>query len=490
MKRQRLIILITAIIIYFILVAVVWDYSIDDAFVTFRYAEHLADGHGLVFNIGEKPVEGYSNFLWLLILALVYKLGLATYLTAKILGIALFLVSALIWFFLFCRTEGYLWLIGPLLLITPYTSFWAVSGLELGLHAMLLAGAVFSLFRKSLWSIPFTSALVMTRSEGAVIGLILIMVRWLTDREGKKAATKLYIINLIFLVITFGALAIFRLSVFGYPMPNTFYAKSSFSIISLIELGRPLLYFLPLTVLFLYGLIPLIRKSGETSEAATAIFVWLGMAVISCLASPVMNFNSRYMIAFLPFFLMVALMSLEHFSRPNVIRAFLMVSVISLLIPISAVLQTVSQEREIMAAQSNLIDYLKRQPDEIMVSLTDVGRVPYYTVAKYNDIWGLVSEDVAHRGFNALREYLRFPDYFILVGYMGNDGPRLRFGRERLITRNRGFKQAYRLTGAGLPSDARLETPGYYYLIFKKEERAVDSLLELYPINPVKEVIR
>lgn len=35
----------------------------DDAFISYRYAEHLISGHGLVFNIGE-AVEGYSNFLY------------------------------------------------------------------------------------------------------------------------------------------------------------------------------------------------------------------------------------------------------------------------------------------------------------------------------------------------------------------------------------------------------------------------------------------
>ena len=40
----------------------------DDAFVTFRYVRNLVEGHGLVFNVGER-VEGYTNFLWALELA-------------------------------------------------------------------------------------------------------------------------------------------------------------------------------------------------------------------------------------------------------------------------------------------------------------------------------------------------------------------------------------------------------------------------------------
>ena len=52
--------------------AVIWGWSLlwasDDAYISFRYAENLVLGHGLVFNPGER-VEGYTDFLWTLIAA-------------------------------------------------------------------------------------------------------------------------------------------------------------------------------------------------------------------------------------------------------------------------------------------------------------------------------------------------------------------------------------------------------------------------------------
>lgn len=42
---------------------------VDDAFISCRYARHLAEGHGLVYNVGER-VEGYTNFLWTVLIAL------------------------------------------------------------------------------------------------------------------------------------------------------------------------------------------------------------------------------------------------------------------------------------------------------------------------------------------------------------------------------------------------------------------------------------
>src|SRR5690606_8691438 len=53
--------------------------TVDDAWISARYAWHLAEGHGLVYNAGEPPVEGYTNLLWVLWLALVHTLGLPVY---------------------------------------------------------------------------------------------------------------------------------------------------------------------------------------------------------------------------------------------------------------------------------------------------------------------------------------------------------------------------------------------------------------------------
>ena len=54
-----------------ILAIQIWRYWFicDDAFISFRYARNLATGHGLVFNPGFERVEGYTNFLWVLMLA-------------------------------------------------------------------------------------------------------------------------------------------------------------------------------------------------------------------------------------------------------------------------------------------------------------------------------------------------------------------------------------------------------------------------------------
>ena len=40
-----------------------WHSVNDDAFITYRYASNLAFGHGITWNPGTAPTEGYTNFL-------------------------------------------------------------------------------------------------------------------------------------------------------------------------------------------------------------------------------------------------------------------------------------------------------------------------------------------------------------------------------------------------------------------------------------------
>jgi arabinofuranosyltransferase len=47
----------------------------DDAYISWRYADNFARGWGLVWNHGER-VEGYTNFLWTLILTIPHVVGI------------------------------------------------------------------------------------------------------------------------------------------------------------------------------------------------------------------------------------------------------------------------------------------------------------------------------------------------------------------------------------------------------------------------------
>src|SRR3954464_2000869 len=48
----------------------------EDAFISLRFAKNLADGHGLVWNIGTAPAEGYTGFLWVILCPGAMRLGI------------------------------------------------------------------------------------------------------------------------------------------------------------------------------------------------------------------------------------------------------------------------------------------------------------------------------------------------------------------------------------------------------------------------------
>ena len=75
------------VIVVFVLNVRCYYFLSEDCFISFRYARNLVDGNGLVWNPGER-VEGYTNFLWVLILALGMRVHIEPEIMSNIIGIA------------------------------------------------------------------------------------------------------------------------------------------------------------------------------------------------------------------------------------------------------------------------------------------------------------------------------------------------------------------------------------------------------------------
>src|SRR3954452_10819010 len=67
--------------------ALLFDFVSDDAYISFRYARNLAEHGQLVFNLGER-VEGFTNFLWTVLLAAGIKLGVSPVVSSRFFGVA------------------------------------------------------------------------------------------------------------------------------------------------------------------------------------------------------------------------------------------------------------------------------------------------------------------------------------------------------------------------------------------------------------------
>ncbi|MDX1995565.1 MAG: hypothetical protein SF029_24490 [bacterium] len=150
-------------------------YLDDDAMITMRYARNLADGLGPVWNPGER-VEGYTNFLWMLVMAVVHLTGLpeaTTSLAVIVINGTLF--AGTLWLVqesLRALNVGRLWrLLACLALACDVNMLhWASSGLETHLLALLVAVCAWALMTER--ERPFLLALALiplVRSDAPVL---------------------------------------------------------------------------------------------------------------------------------------------------------------------------------------------------------------------------------------------------------------------------------------------------------------------------------
>jgi len=123
----------------------------------------------------------------------------------------------------------------------------------------------------------------------------------------------------------------------------------------------------------------------------------------------------------------------------------------------------------ILESQMKTVAMIKEHANpSAKISISDMGRIPYYTDNFYYDIFGLMSKEIGHDGFITARELQRFPDYFIFVGYVENNKVQLRFWREQNIGNTNIFKDEYKLVFTAIPDGKKITDFGYYYLVFQR----------------------
>ncbi|MEI7646113.1 MAG: hypothetical protein WCJ55_17735 [Chloroflexales bacterium] len=227
---------------------VIWpSWLSDDAFISFRYAQNLAAGNGLVYNLGEQ-VEGYTNFLWTIIAAGVLALGGDIVIWSYLSGVGLGLAILLLTYAIAARLRGPAWgLVAALVVGTSqslllYTARGA--GLETGFFTLLVmvGGACYLFARRRPLALAAAGAALalaaMTRPEGVLVfGVTLIADCRLVVADWGQSRSRSWRVNLRSAITHLQSLAgaflliflpyyLWRLSYYGDPLPNTFYAKT------------------------------------------------------------------------------------------------------------------------------------------------------------------------------------------------------------------------------------------------------------------------
>jgi hypothetical protein len=247
---------------------------VDDAYIQFRYADNLAEGHGPVFNPGER-LEGASGGLWIAVLAIACAVtGTGPAIAGRLLSLAAgalatWSAAALGQAAGGARGAGAAALVWAAL---PTPVLYAATGLETAAFAAaLLAVGAGIAFERRLAASLSGALIAALRPEGMVLGLAALPWWRRSGHTGRLALGAL---------LGAGAgIAVARLLYYGLPVPRPAIVKglsAPAGITSgLVYLGEALLEWWPL----LTAVPILIRRRSSIAPVLSATLTWTVLVV-------------------------------------------------------------------------------------------------------------------------------------------------------------------------------------------------------------------
>jgi len=428
---------------------VFWKYlpfASEDAYITFRYARHLAAGAGLVYNPGER-VMGFTSAPWALWNALGYALIRDAVLWSRLWSTLGDAATLLLMGTLLKRhaSRPAAWCFNYFFAAWPYFAAVATTGMENSMMVTLIALSAALVERGSPAGGPVIGLLALWRPEGlAAAAVMALRARW-RDR----------LVALAIIGAGAGALAWY----FGSPVPQSVFAKSMLYGIAGPWVGRhwwewlsPFCFgrwpgpaecstMFPLTVLFAPALVRGLpelwraRRSGLALAIAAALAVWLGYALLG--------------VAYFYWYMAVPLAGLAALAAvglPRVVQGRGLYAAAALFV---LGMWTIAPKLYLGRARAEyfgfgvIADYLTthaRVGEKIM--LEPIGLIGYHTELRVVDEVGLVSPRVARRR-------LQGPGWYTDIA--NNERP------EWLVVRRTVLKTGEAWAGTGSPFRSDLE---------------------------------
>ncbi len=256
-----------------------WGFTIDDAFISIRYARHVASGVGYRFNADGPATDGVTPLVWPFVLAPFARAAAqAVLFRAKCINLVAWLCAA---FFLGKRIGAadakIAWRIAAVVFVAidlPVVAG-AVSGMETGVATALVTFAALEADRDRLYVACVLAGIsALFRPELAAWALTLALVLAVTSRSPKKIA-----LACLLAIAPFFAVVAIRLAVFGRAGPLSLLAKpsdlehgASYAVAAAVATLTPLLAFAPRGIF---------RASNATRAlAAAAVVHFLAIASV------------------------------------------------------------------------------------------------------------------------------------------------------------------------------------------------------------------
>lgn len=405
----------------FLVLSLSFLFAQDDAFITFRYVQNLLHGRGLVYNSGEY-VEGYTTFLWTMVLALPAAFGGNLILFSHLLGIAAGLGALFVLYVLSrsiapSREPAILPLVAVALTSTnPSFAYWTASGMETPLFTLLLVAGVLSYVleypraRAFLWTPILFILLSLTRPEGMLLfGLTAIHAAATSATTPKARRLSRAAAMIVIYCLPMAAFTLWRLAYYGYAFPNTFYAKAgltpqylSAGIEYTLQFARTYLFF---GILFVLSL-ALVLWRRRTWQTGYLVMLLIGYCLsITLIGGDVLQ-GHRFFVPILPLIYVLIQEAFAVVISPGAAprtRSFLPVVATAAVIAGAGLILGLPPLRSSLAQETALVDrmakagrWLKALPSSPTVAATTIGALGYYSEAPLIDMLGLTDTTIAH----------------------------------------------------------------------------------------------
>jgi hypothetical protein len=456
----------------------------DDAFISFRYAKNLAEGSGLVYNTGER-VQGYTNFLWTILIAAFYKLGVKPVRSAVAINIvSTFLLGLVVFSFLrknYFQQSLTKTFLGTLILISfPNLLAWTIGGgLEGPFFTFLIFTAYFFLFKNKIKDFIISGLIFgisfLVRPEGflfAFMGVIYLLF-FINEKEKKTF--------ILFFSIPFLAIVLLYLSwcyyYYGSIIPNTFYAKFTPITQQFIE-GLHYTYTfvmaLSITILLVFLSLLNFNKLSHYSRFFLILF-FIYIAYIIIVGGDFMPAH-RFFLPLMPFLCILTIEITDKLFTGNLRIGNINLNQFPLVIVFIVIFNlfsnsflpsyktAITQYKLVENGRKTALFINNHFPGKITIASSGIGALGYYSNNNILDVLGLTEPNIAkktiydvkdkivsHNRSNANYVLSKLPEIIIFGGHPGEKYP-VRYAEEE-INNNTIFKDKYTYTE--LPIDTK-----------------------------------
>jgi hypothetical protein len=400
----------------------------DDAFISFRYASNFFHGHGLLWNIAEKPVEGYTNFLWTLLMSIAFSLNADPVIFSQITGLICFLGTIFFTYrlsFFIMHSTFYAMLV-ILVLGTNYTfSAYATGGLETQLQTFLFICITYltlTIAKSKNWQfvnlllLSFVSALaLLTRLDSSLpIAVLFLYLGFLILQDSHSIK---FIISRFFTLVLPCAVIVgtwigWKLWFYGTILPNTFHAKIGSPTSFMNGIGYIISFFESYWLIIFPLLSVLLCKKNDFLQSQLSVImivILLWCAYIVKTGGDFMEF--RFLVPVLPFIFLCIIYGIRLLD----IHEFKIMFIILMILIGSIWHQFMFQGWQGIESINDLYGHLKNynedwdgigrtlgklfpSDNDIVIATTAAGAIPFYSNLKTIDMLGLNDEWVARHG--------------------------------------------------------------------------------------------